>query len=65
MDPNAPNRFNAVIPDRLNTLYAFDFKTQLSNVAISARELNFMKVHLIVLSNPYDNTGFQHFGIPK
>lgn len=65
MDPNAPNRFNAVIPDRLNTLYAFDFKTQLSNIAISARELNFMKVHLIVLSNPYDNTGFQHFGIPK
>ena len=54
MDPNAPNRFNAFIPDHMHPLYAFDFKTQLSDIAISARELNFMKIHLSVFSNPYD-----------
>ncbi len=54
MDPNAPNRFNAVIPDRMHPFYAFNFKTQLSDIAISARELNFMKIHLSLLSNPYD-----------
>ncbi len=54
MDPNAPTRFNDFIPDRFYLLYAFDFKTRLSDVVISARELNFMKIHLSVLSNPYD-----------
>ncbi len=54
MDPNAPNRFNAVIPDRMHLFYSFDFKTRLSDFAISARELNFMKIHLSLLSNPYD-----------
>jgi hypothetical protein len=56
MDPNAPNHFNfnAVMPDRMHPFYSFDFKSQLSDIAISARELNFMKIHLSVLSNPYD-----------
>ncbi len=54
VDINAMRHFNAVIPDRMNLFYEFDFKTQLSDVAISARELNFMKIHLSVLSNPYD-----------
>ena len=49
MDPNAQTRFNDFIPDRLYILYAFNFKTQLNNVVINARELNFMKIHLSVL----------------
>jgi hypothetical protein len=54
MDPYVLRGFNEVIPDRMHLFYAFDFKTQLSDIAISARELNFMKIHLRLLSNPYD-----------
>ena len=54
MDPNVPFRFSEVIPDSMHPFYAFDFKTQLNNVVINASELNFMKIHLRVLSNPYD-----------
>jgi len=54
MDPNLPSRFSEFIPDRFHLLYEFDFKTRLNNVVINARELNFMKIHLSVFSNPYD-----------
>lgn len=45
---------NCVV-DVLHPLYRFNYSHQLDNIAISVRELNYVRVNLRVLSNPYDS----------
>jgi hypothetical protein len=45
---------NCVV-DVLHPLYPFNYSHQLDNIAISARELNYVRINLRVLSNPYDS----------
>ena len=45
---------NNYVVDIFHPLYPFNYSHQLNNVAVSARELNYARVNLKVLSNPYD-----------
>ena len=47
------NQTNYVI-DISHPIYIFNYSHQLNNVALKARELNYARVNLKVLSNPYD-----------
>ncbi|WP_298296241.1 hypothetical protein [Hydrotalea sp.] len=47
------NQTNYVI-DISHPIYIFDYSYQLTDVALKARELNYARVNLKVLSNPYD-----------
>jgi hypothetical protein len=46
------------VADPFHLLYVFKGATQLTNIAISARELNYALINLKVLSNPYDSLYF-------
>lgn len=47
-------RQNNYVVDVSHPLYPFNYSRQLDNVMVSARELNYARVNLKVLSNPYD-----------
>lgn len=42
------------VVDVAHSMYPFNFSTQINNLAVRARELNYAKISLKVLSNPYD-----------
>ncbi len=42
------------VVDVAHPLYPFNYSHQLNNVALRARELNYARINLKVLSNPYD-----------
>jgi hypothetical protein len=54
MEIYSTSQFKEVIPDDMHSLYTFNFRTHLQQVAISARELNYLRLYLNMESNPYD-----------
>ena len=49
---------NNYVVDVAHPLYPFNYSHQLNNVALRARELNYARINLKVLSNPYDTLYF-------
>jgi hypothetical protein len=42
------------IVDRMRPMFRFNFSLNVANAVVVARELNYTKLHLKVLANPYD-----------
>lgn len=51
---NYSNLTNYVI-DNLQPMYKFNYSRNVKNAVVRARELNFTKVHLKIISNPFDS----------
>jgi hypothetical protein len=53
------------LPDPYHTIYPFSHVYNLKDLQISARKLNYAKVSLQILSNPYDTLLFRIFDSPS